>query len=236
MSSGELIAAKKEWDRWLIADHHNALWPRIRTMLHDDLEFRILLHAATSHKNCVLNSPILWRNLVRGYAANQGLAIRCLVCEDKRAFSLSGLLSDIKCKMPFEAKRAGVINSWLNKEEIEKVVNWSHVFLAHAGDSENGKNTKKGDFSKLAPNLDILKSAHRLIVRAAVAISVYVLGYPMCLDVVPIYGGYDPFSDLAEITGDYLAPSEARQLWLKLRNERNEWVSGIAEELAKAGS
>jgi len=223
--------SRKKWDRWLRTDPHNALQPRVLTMLVDDLEFRILVDAANSHKDCALNSPIIMRNLIRGYAANQGLAIRCLLYENGAAFSLPGLLKDIKRKMPSD-KRIETIEKWLEDPVIKRIINWSHVFLAHAGDSEQAGNKRKGVFSELAPTLKDIEDAHRHIVRTVDAISVCVLGNARQLDVVPSYGGYDPLSDLVKLTGDFQAPSKARQLWLKLRDERQQWVSGIAEELS----
>jgi hypothetical protein len=86
----------EKWWRWLKTDDHHALWPQIYSMLIGDMTFQTLAVAAEADKDSALNSPIIQRGLLQGYAATQGVAIRRLVDTSKKVISLRKLLDDIK--------------------------------------------------------------------------------------------------------------------------------------------
>ena len=85
-----------KWHRWLRTDTHHALWKQIYSMLIEDLTFRTLSAAAEADPESALNSPILARGLIAGYAALQGLAIRRLVGSDRKVISLCWLVIEIQ--------------------------------------------------------------------------------------------------------------------------------------------
>jgi hypothetical protein len=119
------------------------------------------------------------------------------------------------------------LESWLNTKEIEEVVEWSHMFLAHAADKASYQTV---DFAALTPTLDKISAAQRQIVRTAEVVSAYFLRGPIHLSLVPVFQ-YSQFHRLEIGVRDPNAIKIGEQRWHDLAEERDHWTDSVLDEL-----
>ena len=114
------------------------------------------------------------------------------------------------------------IESWLTAPEISAVKAWSDNTLAHASD-------QPADLASLAPTFNVIASAHRDLVRAAIAISTFILHGPALGEIVPI-PQYNQYERLEKVVSDS-AIQVARETWRDLADERNQWKRDVFDAL-----
>jgi hypothetical protein len=120
------------------------------------------------------------------------------------------------------------IESWLDIDEIDEVVDWSHKFLAHAADFRRNS----VDLTAISPTMDKIAAAQKAIVRAAEAVSAYILHMPMCIAVVPVYQ-FSKFWRFEQFVSSETVAAAAK-VWNSLEDDRNNWTQGVYEALLSA--
>jgi hypothetical protein len=115
------------------------------------------------------------------------------------------------------------IEAWLTASEISAVVNWSNNTLAHAAD-------RPTNLSSAAPTFEIIAAAQRDIVRAAVALSTYILHGPVLGEIVPVLQ-YNQFHRFDRVVSDPAVQKMAAQRWFDLADERNRWGCDVFDAL-----
>lgn len=121
------------------------------------------------------------------------------------------------------------LDSWLETKEIHKVKDWSNARIAHAVDLT----ARQADPSKLTPTAETVAAAQRQIVRAAEAISAYLLGGPVHGAIIPVFQ-YSQFHRFEMMVKNPEAMKKAHERWGEMANERDQWTAGVIEELIAA--
>jgi hypothetical protein len=119
------------------------------------------------------------------------------------------------------------LSKWLSDSEIKSVVDWSNKLVAHAADQERNQRL---DFASLRPTMGTVASAQRRLVRTAEVISAYILRGPIHGSLVPVFQ-YSQFAKLEVAMYDKQAVKIAHRRWGELAKERDQWTSGVLEEL-----
>ena len=117
----------------------------------------------------------------------------------------------------------GRIEGWLTAPEISSVVTWSNTTLAHAAD-------RPIHLSASAPTFEMIAAAQRDIVRAAVALTTYVLHGAALGEIVPVLQ-YNQFHRFDRVVSDPAVQKMARQKWFELADERNRWGRDVFDAL-----
>ena len=118
------------------------------------------------------------------------------------------------------------LDSWLETEEINKVKDWSNARIAHAVDLT----ARQVDPAMLTPTAETVAAAQRQIVRAAEAISAYLLGGPVHGAIIPVFQ-YSQFYRFEMMLHNPEAMKKAHERWGKMAEERDQWTAGVIEEL-----
>jgi hypothetical protein len=118
------------------------------------------------------------------------------------------------------------LDSWLDTEEINKVKDWSNARIAHAADLT----AQQVDPAMLTPTAETVAAAQRQIVRAAEAISAYLLGAPVHGAIIPVFQ-YSQFYRFEMMLHNPKAMKKAHERWGKMAEERDQWTAGVIEEL-----
>ena len=121
------------------------------------------------------------------------------------------------------------LDSWLDTEEINTVKDWSNARIAHAADLT----AQHVDPAKLAPMAETVTMAQRQIVRAAEAISAYLLGGPVHGAIIPVFQ-YSQFYRFEMMLRNPEAMKKAHERWREMAEERDQWTAGVIEELIAA--
>ena len=103
------------------------------------------------------------------------------------------------------------------------MVSWSNNTIAHATD-------RPTNLSSAAPTFEIIAAAQRDIVRAAVALSTYVLHGPVLGEIVPVLQ-YNQFHRFNRVVSDPAVQKMAAQRWFDLADERNRWGRDMFDAL-----
>jgi hypothetical protein len=119
------------------------------------------------------------------------------------------------------------LESWLNTKEIDEVVEWSNMRIAHAADEDSYQNV---DFAALIPTMDKISAAQRQIVRTAEVVSAYILRGPIHGALIPVFQ-YSQFRRLEIGIRDPQAIKMAQQRWHDLTEERDQWAHRVLDEL-----
>jgi len=137
---------------------------------------------------------------------------------------LSGVPRDRRTRSDRIQKRVFQrVDAWLTGAEISAVKEWCDSTLAHASDQPKS-------LSALAPTFATMATAHRHIVRAAVALSTYVLHGPALWEVVPVLQ-YNQFDRFDRMVSGRAIQQIATQRWHELAKERNDWVNDVFDAL-----
>jgi hypothetical protein len=118
------------------------------------------------------------------------------------------------------------LDSWLDTEEINTVKDWSNARVAHAVDLT----AQRVDPAKLTPTGETVAMAQRQIVRAAEAISAYLLGGPVHGALIPVFQ-YSQFYRFEMMLRNPEAMKKAHARWREMAEERDQWTAGVIEEL-----
>jgi hypothetical protein len=119
-----------------------------------------------------------------------------------------------------------ILEGWLDVKEICEVVTWTNVYIAHAADQEARPDTS---FARLTPlTMDNIAASQRYIVRAAEAVSAYLLDGPIHGAIVPVFQ-YSQFFRF-EMIVDQQAEKKAEECWHELAEERDQWTRGLWDE------
>jgi hypothetical protein len=102
-------------------------------------------------------------------------------------------------------------------------VSWSNDTLAHSAD-------RLTNLSSAAPTFEVIAAAQRDIVRAAVALSTYLLHGPVLDEIVPVLQ-YNQFHRFDRVVGDPAVQKMAAQRWSDLADERNRWGRDVFDAL-----
>ena len=119
-----------------------------------------------------------------------------------------------------------VLENHVQSSGIGKVINWSHQYVAHAGDPDHST------WKDLNATWGDIESSQRTLAQVAQIISGMVLNGPFSATLVPT-SQYDRF----EFLENAIAPEtlkKAHEKRAKLENDRNFWVMG--EDLLKVVS
>ena len=119
------------------------------------------------------------------------------------------------------------LTEWLSDSDIEAVVDWSNNLVAHAADQERNQRL---DLASLRPTMGTVASAQRRLVRTAEVISADILHGPIHGSLVPVFQ-YSQFVKLDRAMHDKKAVKVAHQRWSELAKDRDQWTSGVLEEL-----
>ncbi len=120
-----------------------------------------------------------------------------------------------------------IIETWCNVKEIGEVVAWCDHCLAHSADEAAHPGV---NLAALVPTMDKMATAQRHIVRAAEAVSVYILRFPAHLSIVPVFQ-YSQFTHFKTALRDPQAVKKAQDRWHELANDRDRWTDGLLEQL-----
>jgi hypothetical protein len=139
---------------------------------------------------------------------------------------LAGTRSDRRQRQDRIPRRViDIIESWLDIDEIDEVVDWSHKFLAHAADVQRNP----VDLTAISPTMDKIAAAQKAIVRAAEAVSAYILHLPSHMAVVPVYQ-FSKFWRFEQFVSSETV-AEAAKFWNSLEDDRNNWTQSVYEAL-----
>jgi hypothetical protein len=119
------------------------------------------------------------------------------------------------------------LTEWLCVSEIKSVVDWSNKLVTHAADQELNQCL---DFTSLRPTMGTVASAQQRLVRTAEVISAHILHGSIHGSLVPIFQ-YSQFAKLEVAMCDKQAVQAAHRRWSELAKERDQWTSGVLEEL-----
>lgn len=119
------------------------------------------------------------------------------------------------------------LSEWLSDSDIKAVVDWSNNLIAHAADQQYNQRL---DFASLPPTMGTVASAQRRLVRAAEVISAHILRGPIHGSLIPVFQ-YSQFAKLEVAMHDKQAVEVAYRRWSELAKERDQWTSGVLEEL-----
>jgi Tfp pilus assembly protein PilN len=101
--------------------------------------------------------------------------------------------------------------------------------VAHAADQEGNQRL---DFTSLRLTIKTVESVQRKLVRTAEVISAYILHGPIHGSLIPVFQ-YSQFAKLDVAMHDKQAVKVAQQRWNELSKERDQWTSGVLEELTE---
>jgi hypothetical protein len=116
--------------------------------------------------------------------------------------------------------------TWLKAKEIEEVVEWSNMCIAHAADPES----YQVNLAALAPIMGKISTAQRHIVRAADAVSAHLLRGAIHGNIVPVFQ-YSQFVRFEIAVRDPDAVQKAQQCWHQLVKERDQWTQDLWHDL-----
>jgi hypothetical protein len=235
----------EKWRRWLRNDPHQALWPRIYSMLLADMTFRAIAAAADADPESALHSPILVRAITTGYASDQALSVRRLTDMTGGTMSLRKLVGELRNNLALMTRDNFVCAGGLSYDEnlmghyrfdrlagVDEAArrrDWSNARIAHAADLT----ARQVDPAMLTPTAETVAAAQRQIVRAAEAISAYLLGGPVHGAIIPVFQ-YSQFYRFEMMLHNPEAMKKAHERWGKMAEERDQWTAGVIEELVAA--
>jgi hypothetical protein len=141
---------------------------------------------------------------------------------------LSGISPEARNREDLIPRRViDALESWLNTKEIDEVVEWSNMRIAHAADEASYQNV---DFAALIPTMDKISAAQRQIVRPAEVVSAYILRGPIHGALVPVFQ-YSQFRRLEIGIRAPRAITIAQRRWRDLTEERDQWADRVLDEL-----
>jgi hypothetical protein len=121
------------------------------------------------------------------------------------------------------------IERWLGDSGADELVNWSHTFLAHAGDPESRKR-----IANLRVTADKITDAIKALARVTEAISAWLLFAGGRSNSLMPVAQFNLFEKLGTPIMRAGAETEAYRLWHQLSDERNRYLEDVDVELKKA--
>jgi hypothetical protein len=141
---------------------------------------------------------------------------------------LSGMSAGPRNRTDKIPKRAiDTLETWFRAKEIDEVVDWSNMRVAHAADEAAYQGV---DFAALTPTIGKISTAQRQIVRTAEVISAYILRGPIHGSLIPVFQ-YSQFNRFEVAVRDPKAVKVAQKRWHELAEERDRWTNDVLREL-----
>lgn len=118
------------------------------------------------------------------------------------------------------------IEKWLDDSGADDLAEWSHAYLAHAGDPKRRKN-----IADLTVTANKITKAIRVLARATEAISAWLLCAGGRSNALMPVAQFDPFEKLDKPIVQAGQQAAAYKLWRQLSDERNAYLDGVDGEL-----
>ena len=118
------------------------------------------------------------------------------------------------------------IEGWLDSGLAKELANWSHNYLAHAGNVEN-----RARIADAIVTNDKITEVVRVLARATEAISAYLLFSSGRLNSLMPIAQFDQFENLDRPVMRSERQEEVRVVWDRLSAERDKFAEGVADEL-----
>jgi hypothetical protein len=122
------------------------------------------------------------------------------------------------------------IEGWLNTSDADELAEWSHVYLAHAGSTEN-----RTALAEALITNDRITAVTRVLGRVTEAISAYLLFSGSRSNALMPTAQFNPFEHLDR---PVLQPDQLESLhdlWDRLTDERDQFLEGVREDLLPPG-
>lgn len=120
------------------------------------------------------------------------------------------------------------IEGWLDGSGADELAKWSHAYLAHAGSVESRQRIA----AALVTNNKITE-AIRTLARITEALSAEVLWAGGRMNTLMPTAQFDQFENLENRVAKDTAKGAARDLWDKLTDERDAYLSDVRDELLR---
>ncbi len=111
-----------------------------------------------------------------------------------------------------------ILENHIQSSGIDKVIGWSHQYVAHAGDPDHPA------WKDLNPTWSDIESSQRALAQAAQIVSGMVLNGPASAQLVPT-AQYDRFEYLENVV-DRETLQKAHEKRAELEDDRNSWIMG----------
>ena len=121
------------------------------------------------------------------------------------------------------------LQKWLNESGADDIVQWTHNYLAHAADPQS---RSRHDQEAIQPNLRKLTDISRCFVRVTEALLAYILDDSGHGSVMPT-PQYDVLEHLDQPVLRAEHVEDAGKLWDSLSEERDAYLEGVLDALAK---
>lgn len=118
------------------------------------------------------------------------------------------------------------IEGWLNDSGAVNLAEWSHAYLAHAGDAVNRQR-----IAALMLTMNKMTQAIKALARVTEAISAYILFAGGRMNSLMPTAQFDQFENLEKPILRADAKEGAYQIWEKLSDERDQFLDGVDVEL-----
>jgi hypothetical protein len=120
------------------------------------------------------------------------------------------------------------VEKWLNDSGADDLANWSHAYLAHAGDQQ-----AREKIAALKVTADKIAHAIRVLARATEAISTwFLIADGRSGHLMPVaQAQFNRFQKLDKPIMQVGGEAAAYKLWHQLSEERNAYLDGVLEDL-----
>jgi hypothetical protein len=118
------------------------------------------------------------------------------------------------------------IEGWLDASGADDLAEWSHAYLAHAGDPVNRQR-----IAALMVTMNKTTRAIKALARVTEAISAYILFAGGRMNSLMPIAQFDQFQNLEKPILRTGAKDDAYQIWEKLSDERDQFLDGVDVEL-----
>jgi hypothetical protein len=122
------------------------------------------------------------------------------------------------------------IEKWLNESGADDLVDWSHVYLAHAGNLEGRQR-----IADAVVTTNKINEVMKILARVTEAISSYVLFAGGRINALMPIAQFDQFENLDKPVMQISLKDEAYKIWDDLSSERNNYLESVRTELLKIG-
>jgi FAD/FMN-containing dehydrogenase len=118
------------------------------------------------------------------------------------------------------------VESWLEHTDANALADWSHAYLAHAGNFASRQRIKDAEVTNIK-----ITEAIKCIARATEALSADILYHAGRTNALMPTPQFDQFEGLDQPLMKPEADDEARELWRSLTQERDASLGGVTSDL-----
>jgi hypothetical protein len=122
------------------------------------------------------------------------------------------------------------IEGWLNASDADELAEWSHVYVAHAGSTENRKALAEAIITN-----DRITAVTRVLARVTEAISAYLLFAGGRSNALMPTAQFNQFEHLERPVLQPVQLESLHDLWDRLTHERDQFLENVREELLLPG-